>query len=174
VPEVETRLHAMTLAARSAGLTLDVITTRDIHDLCNLQILEAVYDRGGRRYRAEEVREPILDLMQLMSHKAPTVGTLRSLLQEHALPSGYLEAAIFHRVLAVRNGQTFGPDASIGIWQARKARSGTTHFTIPEQVMSSLGRCPDELVGNPGELTAVADGVLAAARSGHDAGGRDD
>jgi hypothetical protein len=133
-----------------------------------------VYDRGGRRYLAEEVREPVLDLVQLMPQKTCTVGMLRSLLQKHALPPGYLEAAIFHRVLTVRSGQTFGPDAVVGVWQARTAPSGTTHFAVPELVMASLGRCPDELVGNPDELTAVTDKASAAARSGQDVGGRDD
>jgi hypothetical protein len=114
-PTVDKKFKALSVAASSLDIPFEGISEKEIRSRIDLDLLISTYNRGGKRYGREVVGEHLLELSKLVPQTELTVSRFRSLLTEYGLPSGYLEAAIFHRLISLRGSAGLEVDTMLEV-----------------------------------------------------------
>ncbi|MEX3932085.1 hypothetical protein AB4Y32_09790 [Paraburkholderia phymatum] len=117
-PNVARKFKALSVAASSLDIPFEGISEKEIRSRVDLDLMISTYNRGGKRYGREVVGEYVLEFSKLIPQTEFTVGRFRSLLTENSLPCGYLEAAIFHRLISLRGSAGLDADTMLEVRRA--------------------------------------------------------
>ncbi|TCG07189.1 hypothetical protein BZM27_21100 [Paraburkholderia steynii] len=117
-PTVVSKVEAMAAAFNALDIPFEEITETEILSRADLDLLILTYNRGGKRYGREVVGEHVLELSRRIPPQEMTVRRFRAVLTQNSLPAGYLEAAIFHRLISVCGSRCLDGDTRLEVRHA--------------------------------------------------------